>query len=374
MSKRLHIISFDVPFPANYGGVIDVYYKIMALHRKGIQIHLHCFQYGRAVSPELESLCEKVYYYQRQTGLQQHFSLLPYTVKSRISESLRENLLKDSAAILFEVLHTCFLIKDPAFANRKKIYRHSNIEHDYYAGLSRSEKNPLKKIYLLLEAFKLKLFERTIRFADLILAVNQRDTLYFQKKYPAVRSVYLPSFHAAGIVTVEAGTGAYALFHGNLAVSENYEACMWLLKHVFPQVDTPVIIAGLNPPSFLRDEIAAHKHISLIESPSQEEMNRLIAGAQVHVLYTPQATGLKLKLLNVLFGGRFVVCNPQMIAGARVNANAGLIIADEANDYRKAILQYMKKPFTSALIQERSEMVKHFDNDSNADELISEIF
>ena len=47
-NKHLHIISFDVPYPANYGGVIDVFYKIKALHAKCVKIHLHCFEYGRA--------------------------------------------------------------------------------------------------------------------------------------------------------------------------------------------------------------------------------------------------------------------------------------------------------------------------------------
>ena len=43
--KHLHVISFDVPVPANYGGVIDVYYKLKALHLQGVKIHLHCFEY-----------------------------------------------------------------------------------------------------------------------------------------------------------------------------------------------------------------------------------------------------------------------------------------------------------------------------------------
>ena len=46
-NKRLHIVAFDVPFPANYGGAIDVFYKLKALHQLGIRITLHCFEYGR---------------------------------------------------------------------------------------------------------------------------------------------------------------------------------------------------------------------------------------------------------------------------------------------------------------------------------------
>ena len=68
LSYNLNIVSFDVPFPANYGGVIDVYYKLLWLHKAGVKIHLHCFTYGRKPSKELEALCEKVYYYERKTG------------------------------------------------------------------------------------------------------------------------------------------------------------------------------------------------------------------------------------------------------------------------------------------------------------------
>ena len=31
MSKKIHVISFQVPYPPNYGGAIDVYYKLQSL-------------------------------------------------------------------------------------------------------------------------------------------------------------------------------------------------------------------------------------------------------------------------------------------------------------------------------------------------------
>ena len=36
-----------MPYPPNYGGVIDVFYKIKSLHAIGIKIILHCFKYGK---------------------------------------------------------------------------------------------------------------------------------------------------------------------------------------------------------------------------------------------------------------------------------------------------------------------------------------
>jgi hypothetical protein len=138
VSPSLHIVSFDVPYPPDYGGVTDVYWKLYWLHQAGVKIVLHCFTYGRPPRKELEELCMKVYYYPRRTGVVSNLSLLPYTVRSRISRELLGNLTADEAPVLFEVLHTCYFMQDKRLAGRKRIYRHSNIEHDYYRMLARS--------------------------------------------------------------------------------------------------------------------------------------------------------------------------------------------------------------------------------------------
>ena len=92
--KQLHIVSFDVPFPANYGGVIDVFYKIKSMHQERVGVILHCFQYGREKSEELESICEKVYYYKRKMNWLGFFSKTPLagTLSFKISTTF-ENLL-----------------------------------------------------------------------------------------------------------------------------------------------------------------------------------------------------------------------------------------------------------------------------------------
>lgn len=363
---HVHIISFDIPFPANYGGVIDVYYKLVWLHKLGIKIHLHCFEYGRKHAPELEKICEKVYYYDRRTYLANHLTLLPYTVQSRISKKLRKRLLKDDSPILCEVLHTCYILKDPAFKNRLKIYRHSNIEHHYYKGLANSEKSFIKRLYLKTEAFKLKRFERIVENANLILAVNQNDAEYYRKQYPKVRTEYLPSFHANSEVSCKEGKGDHILFHGNLSVAENVEAAEWLLQNVFSKLSQRVIIAGLNPSEDLKTKVEAYGHIDMIANPSEAKMNELIANAHIHVLYTAQATGLKLKLLNVLFAGRHIICNQHMIEGSGVSANASLCIANTAAEMISKINETRTIPFSQQLIEARKELIQPFSNQINA--------
>ena len=108
MNNCINIVSFDVPYPANYGGVIDVFYKIKSLHCYGIKIYLHCFEYGRGEQRELAKYCQQVNYYRRDTRIGNHFSKLPYIVKSRQSDKLIQNLTSNNFPILFEGLHSTF--------------------------------------------------------------------------------------------------------------------------------------------------------------------------------------------------------------------------------------------------------------------------
>lgn len=371
LSFAINIVSFDVPFPANYGGVIDVYYKLAWFKKMNVDVYLHCFAYGRKESTELEALCKKVYYYPRKTGITANFSSLPYTVKSRQSQDLEKNLLANDFPILFEVLHTCYLLKDERFKGRIKIYRHSNIEHTYYRHLAKVEKSFLKKMYLGIEANKLEKFEPIVNHADYIFAVNEDDVNYFRKKHTAPETFYIPSFHPNDEVNIKPGKGGFVLYHGNLSVAENYEAAEWLIQHVFSKITHHVIIAGLNPPQFLKEKIKPYGHIRLIENPGEEEMKDLVENAHVHCLYTAQATGLKLKLLNVLFRGRFVVTNQNMLAGTGFSANQSMLVSEKM---LREVNNCFGLEFSIAEFEARKAMLENFSNEKNMNEIIRIVF
>ena len=361
MNTHLHIISFDIPYPANYGGVIDVFHKIRCLNAEGVKIILHCFEYGnRKSSPELEKLCEKVYYYKRNTSFFNQLSVLPFNVKSRISLELKQRLLQDNYPILFEVLHTCYLLNDSDLKNRIKLFRHSNIEHDYFLELAKAETSLLKKLYLRLEAFKLKHFEKHITNANYILSVSETDLLYFKNTYPQTPSIYLPSFHPYDDVTIKQGKGDYILYHGNLSISENHIAAHWLIDYVFSKISHPVIIAGLNPPQHLIDTIKLYPHIKLKQNCTEQEMQALIEDAQIHCLYTHQTTGLKLKLVNVLFSGRYILANTNMITGT--NLAKACQVCDTPTAYISSINDFFNQSFSIDDIETRKQSTLSMSN------------
>jgi hypothetical protein len=374
MSERhLHIISFSIPYPPNYGGVIDVFYKLKALHAQGIKIHLHCYEYDRERSPELLKYCDSVQYYKRRTGILSALSFKPYIVSSRRSRELLNNLLNDDYPVLFEGLHTCYHLGDKRLRERKKIYRESNIEHHYYYNLYRVEKNLLRKMYFLLASVKLKWYERILRHASLMLVVSEKDADYLRRRFRNTVVHFLPSFHANDTLRCKTGHGDYALYHGNLSIAENYNAASYLIKEVFNDSDLRLVIAGLNPPEHLKAIAEEKPNVTITCNPSDDEMFRLIENAQVNVLVTFQATGLKLKLLNTLYNGRFVVVNKAMLNGTGLDDLC--VIADSSTEIKKDVRELCMKDFMEEQVAIRAERLqKNFCNESNARRLIDYIF
>lgn len=372
MISSINIVAFDVPYPPNYGGVIDVFYKIKTFKEKGVKVHLHCFEYGRGEQPELLNYCESVTYYKRNMSPLGVLSKVPFIVKSRVSKELKNNLLSNNFPILFEGLHTCYLLKDKELKNRVKIFRESNIEHEYYGHLAKSEKNILKKLYLKTEVAKLKSFEKIVKHSDLSFIVSEKDWEYFCANYPNNKSFFVPSFHSGKEVIVKKGKGDFVLYHGNLSVSENYEAAKYIIENIFNDIDIPLVIAGLNPPSFLIEHIKKHKNIKLIANPSEQEMKNLIASAQINFLYTNQPTGLKLKLLNVLYHGRFCIVNPHMVWGTTL---APICEVGEDNcGLKKLIKEKFSKEITLKEITNRESILfKNYSNDINFERIISHL-
>lgn len=373
-AKQLHIIAFHIPYPPNYGGVIDVWHKIRALHAAGVGINLHCFRYGgRKPAKELEEFCQKVYYYPRNTGVRQLFSTTPYIVISRKNRLLVNNLLKDNFPILIEGLHGCYHISDPRLKGRTILYRAANIEHHYYHHLYKSARNPLLKSFFLWESLKLKRYEKQIRHASCAAAVSHADQQYLQTNYPELKPAHIPCFHANDQLTSVPGRGDYVLYHGNLSVPENDHAALFLIQKVFRDYPCPFIIAGMNPGKKLQRMAGKYSHIQLIANPSQEKMDDLLTHAHVHLLVTFQATGLKLKLLNALYQGRFVIANQPMLSGTSLHK--ACIVANTEMEIRQKLEQTMPLHFGQEEQKCRKEVLDNtYSNHYGAKNIMNMLF
>lgn len=354
MNPLLNIVSFDIPYPANYGGVIDVFYKLKALSETGVDIILHCFEYrDRSRNTELEKYCKKVYYYKRKLWINP-FQRLPYIVATRNNAHLLENLLENDAPILFEALHSCYFLDHPKLAQRKKIVRMHNIEHDYYRLLAEAEKNVLIKAYYRFESRLLLKYEEILSNADMILAISPNDTRQLSAMFKK-SCFYLPAFHANKEVLSKTGRGNYCFYHGKLSVAENNQAALFLVNRVFSKLSIPFVICGDGISRELKSAASRNPNIQILEGLSTAEIDERIEHAQINVLSTFQPTGIKLKLLNVLYRGRFVLTNPAMVD------NTGLqdlcIVKSLADEFVEVIPKLMELEFTDEDIAKRREIL-----------------
>lgn len=355
--RTIHIVCFQVPYPPVYGGLIDVYYKVKALHEQGIKVVLHTYLYGEAdVQKALEDVTEKVFYYKRHTGITSLLSRLPYIVYSRRNRQLLENLLMDDAPILFEGLHTCYFLTHPALNGREKWVRLHNVEHDYYRGLATNTHSLWKKCFFRLEAFRLQQYEHVLQAANRLFPITPADTEYFSSRYSHPEVSYLPCFYKpfSSLENDVLSNGKrrfiipYTLYHGNLSVPENVEAVCRILRLSHSEElsnEIRFVIAGHRPSSDLVKQIGKSTRVTLIANPSEAEMEELIRHAHINLLLTNQSTGIKLKLLHALSGGcGHVLVNTPMLPDASFREVCQ--VADTEEELTKALNRLYSTPLS----------------------------
>lgn len=358
--KHLHIVSLDVPFPPDYGGAIDIFFRIEALHQLGYSITLHCFEYGRGQRHEvLEQCVDQVYYYPRKKTILAWFSNIPFIVKTRRSKTLLKRLQKDNDPILFEGLHTTFYLPHPSLKHRIKIVRSHNVEHEYYSELAELAHGK-ERMFFRSEARKLRSYEKVLRYATHILAIQENDVLHFREFHPSV--FLLPASLPYIRIHTEGAPEKYCLFHGNLSVGENEQAALSMIK-AFEGSKLKLIIAGKNPGAALIEHCRV-KHIELRANPTQEEMEKLIVHAQIHTLYTKQPTGLKLKLLSALSTRGHVLVNPTMVSGSALGQFC--VQLDTLAEFAVEAQGLLNTPVDPQQLEERHQYLReHYDTASN---------
>ncbi|MDR1762970.1 MAG: glycosyltransferase family 1 protein [Dysgonamonadaceae bacterium] len=377
---RLHIVSFNIPYPADYGGVIDVFYKLKALSEAGVKITLHAFEYGRQHATELEKYCKRVIYYPRKTGLASALSRLPYIVNSRRNSDLLKNLMADHAPILFEGLHCCYYLSDRHLKNRIKLVRAHNIEHLYYSGLAKNAASPLKKLYFNSEARKLQKFEEILADADYILTLSTTEQEYFSKNFGKEKTKLIPLFFDNSQFDSKLATAErcfkiqnsklsvpYVLYQGDLSTPENRMAAEFLIKSAAAE-DRSIhwIFAGKNPPKPLTKLAAKYKNVEIQANVSDETMLSLISGAVANILYTSQISGVKIKLLNALYYGGHCIVNPEMVEGSGLGEFCR-ITSGKPQEFLSEIRTCLDNQMSEdEQIKRREAIGKIYNNESNA--------
>lgn len=362
-------MSFDVPYPPDYGGVMDVYYKMKSLAESGIEIYLHLYTHGRKEQHILKKYCKEVYYYQRKTAFSKGLHFLPFIVITRNDPQLIKNLEAVEAPVFFEGIHTTLLLKHKQLQQRKTFVRAHNIEHHYYAQLAKTETNIFKKIYNLTEALKLKYYESVLKNCDQIFSISEKENEYYKKKY-GNKASYLPAFHPNKSVKELSKKGYFALYHGNLNVADNLKSAHYLIE-TFEKLDYPLVIAGRSRNKRLHSKIESCKNISFIHLKNDDHLLELFHRAHINILFSFQESGIKLKLINALFQSRYVVANSKITEGTGLESLCH--VANHKDEIRSCILKLIRLDFSEEEISHRNRRLQQFNNQQNAQRIIEKM-
>ncbi len=323
-NKDLHIVSLDVPFPPDYGAMIDVYHRCKALTKLGFRVHLHCFEYGRGRSHDITGIAHQIYYYDRPKSFRYVLHWRPFIVETRKSNKLLERLAQDNFPILWEGQHCTAFLGHPRLKNHRQVVRVHNIEWEYYARLAKRGGKLSDRFFFLTEALKLRFYDKKLKKAHALICVSESDQKHYEKRHPHVDLIR--SGFELKFTNHNENTADYAIFHGNLSVNENEEAVDWILDVVEKYAITrKIIVAGKAPSPALKQRIAKFEMVQLVENPSGEEMNQLIAQAADQLLITFQASGLKLKLLISSATTSRCIATPEMIVGSGLEAGCEIV-------------------------------------------------
>ena len=341
-NKKLHIICFDNPYPPVYGGVIDVFYKIKALHKLGVKINLHCFvdEIPTDISI-LKSLTKNCYFYKRNKSMFHFLSSKPFSVASRSHKNLLKNLNKDKSDILFEGMQSTSVLCVKNFKDRRLYLRLHNLENNYYKGLLHSETNFLKKILYGAEQYKYENYLTILAEFCCVFTLSSFETDAVNSLYN--NAEYIPVFHGNETVAESSDFGQYAFYNGDLRISDNKKAADFLID-VFQSVDNyPLIIASSLENESLTKKCEKLKNVRYEVIRNQEHLDQLSENAHINVMMSFQESGTKLKAVNALFKSRHCIINKNMLDDNRLRDLCELV--ESRDDFVEVIESLKSKPY-----------------------------
>jgi hypothetical protein len=162
---------------------------------------------------------------------------------------------------------------------------------------------------------------------DNSIGPNQNDKLQHLPLYTGI----LPLIY-------QPGKGHFCLFHGRLSNEETSYAAIWLLEHVFNQLEIPFVIAGSNPSAHLENAAHVRQHTCLVANPSEKELQELIKKAQLVLSPAFIQEESDESLLQMLALGRHLLINPKKSTNKTIQASCHIAQTPEEFIEKTSIL------------------------------------
>ena len=364
MNLKVTVLCHETPFPPTHGGRADMWRRLVAMEKLGVQIQLISWDYGVLTVDRAASI-NKVVMEHQYLSLQRTlafrakhiFGILRYpwlanirwpgssltSITKSVEEFRPDLLFLDGWHGALLAFHLSDVLTLPIY------YRSHNVEHKYISAQHKHATTLRSRLVtyvagLNLQSLEYKIMDRAVRVYDISL-----EDMKYWNAHGYHHIEYLPPlFSTESPQTTAVPSIIYDLvFFGNLHAHNNIAGVTWLLEKVMPIVwrkrsNTTLLIAGSNPNLQFCDYLAKIDNVKLIVNPP--DANKVLAQGRIALNPVETAGGVQIKNIDMLLAGCSIITRYSGVSGLPLDILKCFTIADTPLEFASAILDVLSKP------------------------------
>jgi len=359
---RLLQLTNKPPYPANDGSSIAMYNMSCGLLSNGVDLTLLCINTKKHFKPDEKvdaefknkSKYQSVYQNTDVTALGAFFNLFSnqsYFVSRFYFKAFEEKLISILKEKEFEVvqLESIFLgnyiptIRK--YSKAKIAVRTHNAEHLIWQRIIANETNAIKRSYLLLQATRLKKFEkRILQSVDAIIPITEVDKIYFENWgihnsfHVSPTGVQLQQYKINHQVEL-----SFSVFHfGSMDWMPNEEAVLWFVNNVWekvlqkiPQAKFYIIGRGISP------KVESLNKPNVVIVGKTESAEKVYHQYSLMVVPLLSGSGMRIKMIEGMAYGKAIVSTGIGAEGIPVISGKNCLLADTPDDFAKTVIEIL---------------------------------
>ena len=350
---RILILSNKVPYPPKDGGAVATMNVAAGLAESGNEVCLLSLNTLKHYYPEneipvdlrkgirLKSVVHNTSVSYTKALLNLLFSSTPYNAERFLSAAYSKELQQILLSEKFDIIQLegpylgwyIPLIRN--FSDARISLRAHNLEYEIWSRMAVNEKNPLRKLYILSIASRIKKFERDVlKQVDLLVTFSVRElgeNLKVRNDIPSIISP--PGFFIEDFPKVSPKYPLTLFYIGALDWLPNQEGLLWFLDKVWLEYNfnTEFHIAGRNAPSKLQKIFS--KTPGVIFHGEVESAYKFISENGIMICPLFSGSGLRIKILESMLAGKAIISTQMGTEGIPVTDGENIIVADRPKEF-----------------------------------------
>ena len=356
-----------LPYPLDNGGKIKTYTTLKTFANAGHNIDLLCFkETSSSIEEDMETELHKICRFINQVytpittvtnkkymigiAIKSLFSSLPFSIYKYQSKKMRkkieEQLNTQYDIVYFDHLPMCVYL---SFAHKlwpkaRMILDEHNCETVIAKRKIDESHNILKKIFFIIEAYKLEKFEvSSIKNVNKTIVLSTVDYITLKRltNYKFPHSIIPISVPDRGIKKYSDDVVLNILFIGTLTWEPNNVGLIWFLKEVMPIIEYKnlnihLYIVGKNPSKDVRNLCNFHKE-KVTVTGYVDSVDEYYDLCDVTIVPLFIGSGQRVKLIEAFSKGMPAISTTIGAEGLEYINNESIIIADNKNEFADAI-------------------------------------